>query len=403
MKKTIFVVGVLIISFSGFSQPIHEFRGPNRSGVYLEHQLLKNWPAEGPSVLWKFEGLGTGYSSPTISGGKIFICGETDSIGYVFALDMQGKLLWKTETGPEWMVNFTGPRTTPTVVDNLVYVCNSMGNVVCLDARTGKKTWSVDMLKDLHGINVRFGYAESVLIDGNLVYCAPGGVDTNIVALDRFSGKIKMISRGDKDTTAYCSPRIVQLPGRKVLLTFSIHHLVAIDATTGEFLWSQLIDKGGDIHCNTPWYEDGFIYYTSGGNGTVKLELSPDGSSVKEVWRIPAVNDVHGGFVKVGDFIYTSQYRPKRYTSIDVRTGIVVDSLKSEKGVTIFADDMLYGYTERGMVMLIRPDQGKLSLVSSFKLPVGTKEYFSNPVIDKGVLYIRHDGYLFAYKISLSS
>lgn len=360
---------------------------------------MKSWPENGPELLWKFEGLGTGYSSATISGDKLFILGETDSTGYLFALDLQGKLLWKTGLAREWMVNFTGPRSTPTVVDNLVYVCNSMGDVVCIDAGSGKKVWGIDMLKDLHGINVRFGYSESLLVDGDLVYCTPGGKDTNIVALDRFSGKIKMISKGDGDTSAYCSPRIIQLPNRKILLTLSIHHLVAIDAVTGDFLWSQLINKGGDIHCNTPWYEDGYIYYTTGGNGTVKLELAKDGSSVKEIWRVQSANDVHGGFVKTGDFIYTSQYKPKRFTSINAVTGVIADSLKSEKGVTLFADNMLYCYTERGKMMLVRPDQGKLTLISSFQIPVGTKEYFSNPVLDKGVLYVRHDGFLLAYKI----
>ncbi|MGE5424314.1 MAG: PQQ-binding-like beta-propeller repeat protein, partial [Syntrophothermus sp.] len=335
----------------------------------------------------------------TISGVKIFVCGEADSTGYLFALDMQGKQLWKTGLGREWMVNFTGPRTTPTVVDSLLYVCNSLGILSCIEVKEGKKLWSVDMQKDLHGINVRFGYSESLLVEGDQVWCTPGGKDTNIVALNRFTGKIQLISKGDGDTTAYCSPRIIHHNGKKILMTLSIHHLVGIDATTGQLLWSQLIDKGGDIHCNTPWYENGFIYYVTGGNGTVKLELSPDGKTLTELWRVATANDVHGGFVKLGDFLYTSQYKPKRYVSIDTRNGMVADSLKSEKGVTISAEGMLYCYTEKGTMMLVRPDNGKMTLVSSFKLPVGTKEFFSNPVIDQGILYIRHQDDLVAYRV----
>jgi len=394
------LVALLIVSSGLTAQTIAQFRGLQRDGIYSEKNLLKTWPAEGPALLWKTEGVGNGYSSPIISGDRIYITGEIDSIGYLFAYNKTGKLIYKVKTGPEWMVNFTGSRATPTLVDGLLYVQTSMGRVICFDAETGIEKWSIRMIEDLNGINVRFGYSEGLLINKNLVYCSPGGPDTNIVALDRFTGKIKWVSKAMGDSTAYTSPALIHLPSRKLFVSFSIHNFIGLDAETGELLWSRKLNGPGDIQANTALYEDGHLYYsTGGGNGVVKLKIADDGSSISEVWSNPKVSDVHGGFVKIGNFIYTSQYRPRRYCSVDASTGLISDSLKFDKGAIIFADDMLYVYTEKGMVGLVKPDNGKMELAGSFKMPVGTKEFFTIPVICEGVLYLRHGDAMLAYNI----
>jgi outer membrane protein assembly factor BamB len=389
-----------VLSASIYAQQITQFRGPQRNGIYPETNLLKSWPAEGPAMLWKANGIGNGYSSPVVSGERIYVTGEIDSIGYLFAYNKSGSLIWKKETGREWMENFTGSRSTPTLVDGLIYVETSMGRIICFDAIDGSIKWAVDKLKDLHGVNVRFGYSEGLLLNNNLVYCFPGGPDTNAVALDRFSGKIAWVSKAMKDSTAYTSPMLISLPSRKIIVNFSIHNLIGLDAATGELLWNKPLKGEGDIHANTSLYDDGHIYYITGsGNGAVKLNLSDDGRYITEIWANEKVSDVHGGFVKLGNYIYTSQYKPRRYCSVDATTGLISDSLKFDKGALIFADDMLYCYTEKGMVGLVKPDNGKMELMSSFKMPVGTKEFFTIPVISDGILYLRHGDTMLAYDI----
>lgn len=390
----------LLLSLSIFSQSITQFRGPDRNGIYPETNLLKSWPPEGPTLLWKADGIGNGYSSPIIYGDRIYVTGEIDSIGYLFAYTKSGSLIWKKKTGTEWMENFTGSRSTPTLVDNLIYVSTSMGRVICFDATTGTEKWSVDKISDLHGVNVRFGYSEGLLINDNLVYCFPGGHDTNAVALDRFNGKIKWVSKAMQDSSAYTSPLLINLPSRKIIVNFSIHNIIGLDAATGELLWNKPLLGIGDIHGNTAFYENGNIYFSAGsGSGLVKLALSEDGSSITEIWSNEKVTDVHGGFVKLGDYIYSSQYKPRRYCSVDATTGQISDSLKFDKGSLISADDMLYLYTEKGMVGLVKQDNGKMELISSFKMPVGTKEFFTIPVISEGILYLRHGDTMLAYDI----
>ena len=390
----------LIFSIEISAQTSVQFRGPQRNGIYKESHLLKTWPTEGPAILWKTEGIGNGYSSPIISADRIYVTGEIDSIGYLFAFNKSGSLIWKKETGREWMENFTGSRSTPTLVDGLLYVETSMGRVICFEALNGSEKWSVDMLKDLNGVNVRFGYSEGLLINDDLVYCFPGGTDTNAVALDRFSGKIAWVSKALGDSTAYTSPALITLPSLKIIVNFSIHNLIGLDAATGKLLWSKSLKGPGDINANTSLFENGNIYYITGsGNGAVKLALSEDGKSITEIWKNENISDVHGGFVKIGNYIYSSQYKPRRYCSIDATTGQICDSLKFDKGSVIFADDMLYCYTEKGKLGLVSQNNGKMELVSSFKIPVGTKEYFTLPVISNGVLYLRHGDALLAYDI----
>jgi outer membrane protein assembly factor BamB len=399
----IFLITIVFLSIQTipFSQVVNQFRGVHRDGIYQETGLMQSWPEEGPSLLWKYDGIGNGYSSPVLSGDRIYITGEVDSAGYLTVIDRSGKFLWKKETGREWMENFTGSRATPTLVDNLIYICTSMGKIMCMNIETGNEVWSLDMINDLHGINVRFGYSEGLLVDGNTVFCAPGGPDTNIVALDRFTGKMIWKSKVRGDTTAYCSPIIVNLPERKLLVTYSIHHLMGLDAASGELLWSLPQNLDADIQACTPVYIDHFLYTVNGsGNGAAKYQISPDGSKITTVWENEEVSDVHGGFVKLGDFLYTSQYHPRRYCSVDCQSGKIVDSLKFDKGAIIAAENMLYLYTEKGKIGLVKPVNGKMELVGSAKIPVGSKEYFTIPVIDRGVLYVRHGDSILAYDVS---
>jgi outer membrane protein assembly factor BamB len=176
MKHFIFLVFTIFLSMIQLlagAQEVLQWRGADRSGVYNETGLLKSWPAEGPALLWESGDIGNGYGSPVITRTNIFVNGEIDSISYLFALDRSGKFLWKSKIGREWTQSYPGTRTTPTVMDDLAYVTAGWGQLACLETRTGKERWSVNMTTDFHGQAPRFGFSESVLVDGNTVYCSP--------------------------------------------------------------------------------------------------------------------------------------------------------------------------------------------------------------------------------------
>jgi outer membrane protein assembly factor BamB len=408
-KRFILFASIVFGVISCYSQTTAQWRGPERNGVYPETNLLKSWPVGGPVLLWETDIIGNGYGSPTITDDKIFITGEIDTTGYLFAFNLQGKLLWKSSYGKEWVVNYQGSRCAPTVAGGLVYVCSGLGNIACFDAGSGAKKWSVDMVRDLHGRFTLFGHAESSLVDGDKVFLVPGGKDTNVVAMDRFTGKILWISKGQGEIPGYNAPYLVKLAGRNVLVTFTAYSLLGLDTQTGELLWVHAQDNiplnerkpgNGDTHSNTVFYENGFIYYFAGdGNGAVKLELSPDGKNISQVWRNRTIDNYMGGFVKQGNYLYSCVSEKKQLKCLDAGTGLVTDSLKCGVGSIIFADNMLYYYNQKGDVNLINAGPGKMESSGAFRVTAGSKEHFSHPVIHKGVLYIRHGKALVAYDI----
>jgi len=403
MKNYYLLILALILSIhlDSLGQEVLQWRGADRSGNYPGTNLLKSWPEGGPALLWEFDGLGNGYGSPVITSKNIFINGEIDTVNYLFALDLSGKLVWKSKIGKEWILNYPGSRSTPTIVDDLIYVTSGWGKVACLETQTGKERWSVDMIDNFNGQITRFGFAESVLVEGNKVFCSPGNADTNIVALDRFTGNIVWISKGTSEMTSYTSPMLIKLPQRNILVTFSKTTMLGIDIRDGNLLWSY-VQEGQDIdcQCNTPFYENGLIYCVNGnGNGVIKFSLSEDGTKITELYHNAKCDGLMGGFIKAGDYLYTSGYEKRTFYSVDCSNGNIADSLKFDRGPIIYSDGMLYLYNEKGMVGLVKPDGAKMEIVSSFKLTRGTKAHFSHPVINNGILYIRHGRSLMAYDI----
>jgi outer membrane protein assembly factor BamB len=409
-RKVFTLVCLTVFISSGLmAQTIAQFRGLNRDGVFPEKNLLTSWPAEGPGLLWSNNEVGNGYGPPAITADRVYITGETDSTAWLFAFDHKGKLIWKSDFGKEWVASYQGSRSTPTVAGNLIYVCSGLGNLVCINAADGSKKWAVDMIKELGGRFTLYGQAESPLVDGDQIFLTPGGLENNVVAFNRFTGKINWTCKGSGEVPGYNSPILIKLPVVNILVTFSAYHMLGIDAKTGKLLWfheqvnTPLAERKpgmGDTHSNSALYENGFIYYIAGdGNCGVKLKLSADGKQITQVWRNTALDNYMGGFIKIDSRLYTGSDSKRALFCADANTGKISDSLKIGTGSIAFANNMLYYYNQRGEMNLVKPSPAKMELISKFKITAGTKEHFSHPVINDGVLYIRHGKSLMAYDI----
>ncbi|MFA6127252.1 MAG: PQQ-binding-like beta-propeller repeat protein [Bacteroidales bacterium] len=390
------------------AQSIAQFRGINRDGQYNETKLLNQWPESGPEMLWATEGVGRGYAAPSVTKDKLFINGEIDSISHLFAFDLKGNLLWKTANGKEFFgkgysSQFPGARSTPTVVDNLVYSCSGRGRIICCNASSGTVKWAIDMIKDLGGYEPEFGIAESLLTDAENVYCYPGGTTNNIAALNRFTGKTVWTSEAVKDTSSFCSPIFITLPARKILVTFSHHYIFGLDCKNGDLLWKYHLEgfeAEGD-HCNTPVYYDGSIYHVTGdrlGKGTLKLELSKDGTSIREVWVNPQIKNIFGGFVITDNHLFTT-VKGNYLKKLELTDGVVSDSVKTSTGGLIYGDRKFICYGNNGELTLINYEKDKFEIGGKIKIEKGNFQHFSHPVLADGILYIRHGNALIAYKL----
>lgn len=405
MKLIYFIFLFVIVTACTKKQEVAQWRGENRNGIFEEEGLLKTWPENGPAEQWSIEGLGDGYGSVAVTNDKIFVNGEIDSVSHLFAFNLDGTLNWKATNGPEFMgegfsASFPGARSTPTVIDDLVYVTSGLGRLACYDANSGEEKWGVDMKEKYNGIMEYFGYGESVLIDGDKVFCYPGGSESNIVTLNRFTGEEVWVSKALADSVSHCSPMIVDLNQTKVLVYFSQRNLIGLDAENGEVLWSHQQERRKySEQSNTPVYDNGNLYYVAGdGNGAVKLEISEDGRSIKEQWSNDIGRNSMNGIVVYKNKLYSAINKNKLF-ALDTQSGEVVDSLKIRNGSIILADEMLYCYSDNGDMQLVDVNKTPMEVVGKFKIEKGTKHHFARPAIKNGVLYIRRGDALMAYTI----
>jgi outer membrane protein assembly factor BamB len=410
MKST-FLVSILTIIFSYYTiaQDVTQWRGKDRQGIYPDTDLLGEWPEKGPNILLEIDSIGNGYGSPVFANDIMYIMGEVGDMGWLFAFDLKGTLLWKRPYGKEWVKSYPGSRSSPTIVNNLIYTCSGFGELTCYKIHNGEKIWSKHLKNDFKGTFTRHGHSESPLIFEDKVYLCAGGAEHNVVALNRFSGELIWSSPGKDERPGYNTPNIIQLKNRTIMCVFSAYHLMAFDANTGEMLWAheqtniKVEDRRpgkGDTHSNTVFYEDDHLWYVAGdGNGAVKLKMSDDGSEITEVWSNPNFDDYMGGPIKLGNYMYAGTTAKKDFKSMNTETGEFVDTLKLGSGAVISADKKLYYYTQKGMLHLIVPKKGKLELKGSVKVHQGSKEHFAHPVIHKGLLYQRHGNVLVVFEI----
>jgi len=258
------------------------------------------------------------------------------------------------------------------------------------------------MVADLKGCENEFGYAESVMTDDNAVYCFPGGKVNNIAKLDRFTGKTIWTSKATGDSTHFVSPILVELQSKKIFVSVSRNYVFGIDCSNGELLWKYgiAIKYEGD-HANSPVYDAPYIYEITNddnGKGTIKLELSADGKSIKEVWTNKTIKNNLGGFVVLNHKVFVLTEN-KNLNILDPQNGTVLEKIKAPFGGLIYADNKFIAYGTNGDVSLFNYDNGKLLPGGTFKVTKGSKEHFAHPVIANGVLYIRHGEALMAYKI----
>jgi outer membrane protein assembly factor BamB len=402
IKKTFFLLIAIIFAGSVLvAQTPTKWRGSNGNGIYNETGLLKEWPANGPEIIWHFDGLGEGHSSPVFANGSIYLSAGIDSEGYIMVLTMDGKLKWKASYGKEFFESYPGTRSSPVVVGDLLYIYSGHGVLTCMDANNGDVKWTKDGFNDLDGKNIRWGVAETVVVDGDKVYFTPGGKKNNVVALNRFNGDVIWSSAGKGDVSAYCTPLLVELAARKLLVTMTADNIIGIDVADGKMLWSHPQTNKYQVHANTPIFHKGGLFCFSGyGQGGVRLDLSEDGTSVKKVWFKKELDNRIGGMVAVDGYLYGSGDKAREWRCVDWLTGKEKYVSKDiGKGVVIYAEGMLYCYSDKGELALVEATLEAFKVISQTKVELGSGQHWSHPVINDGKLYLRHGSTLIAYNI----
>jgi outer membrane protein assembly factor BamB len=381
-----------------------EFHGPGRLNVSPEMDLLKKWPEGGPPLVWRYSQCGQGYSGVAIAEGRIFTAGDFDEVEMLLALDLQGKLLWKSPNGEAWRKASPGSRTTPTYNDGLLYHMNPLGRLAAYEARTGKPVWAVDLKAQFDAQYGVWALAENVIVDGGKVLCMPGGPKGRVVALDKHTGKTIWANTEIEHTAAYCSPVVVVDGGVRQLITMTQKSVVGVDVETGKLLWSAPFVPRSPQNALTPVYHDGYVFVACGhSSGGTLLKIDPPSRTAATVWHRDDLDNCHGGAILIDGKLFGCGCRQggKNFYCVDFRTGQTrkLDKTLGKVGITA-AEGMLYCLNHQGTMSLLAVTPEGFDIVSQFDL--GKKpanSYLAHPVVCGGRLYLRCDQELFVYDI----
>jgi outer membrane protein assembly factor BamB len=385
-----------------------EFHGPGRLNVSPEKGLVKKWPQGGPPLVWEYSQCGQGYSGVAIADGLIYSAGDFGDAEMVFALSLDGKLVWKSPNGEAWSGASPGSRATPTYDHGMLYHMNAHGNLAAYESRSGKPVWAVDLKSRFDAAHGIWGFAENVIVDGDKVLCMPGGTKGRVVALDKHTGSTLWANTQIADTAAYCSPIIVNYGGARQLISMTQKSVVGVEVETGRLLWSAPFVPRSPQNALTPVFHDGYVFVACGhSSGGTVLKIDLKSRSASTVWYRKDLDNCHGGAILVDGKLYGCGCRQggKSFYCVDFLTGETrkLDKTLGKVGITC-AEEMLYCLNHQGMMSLVAITPDGFEIVSQFDLGKRpANSYLAHPVICGGRLYLRCDQRLWAYDIRAKS
>jgi outer membrane protein assembly factor BamB len=423
LSRTLALTAAVLVALPCAAADWPQWRGPNRDGKSSETGLLKSWPAGGPALEWKIQGIGAGYSSVSVSKGRIFTMGDLADGQYAFALKEDGgELIWKSRVGVIHEDKRGGPRCTPTVDGDRVFVETTEGEVVALDTETGKEVWRRNLPEDFGGYLMKamgsydWKFSESPLVDGDRVIVTPGHVQAVMVALNRETGEEIWRTAGRRlgprgaDGAGYSSPIVFEADEIRQYVQLVGRGLIGVDAATGRLLWGYNEVAGDIANISTPVIDGQRIFSSTGyGTGAALVEVGRSGDewAAEEIYFLPAdtFQNHHGGLILHDGVIFAGTGHNKGFPiavafgSGEVAWGPVRNEGTGTAAVT-YADGRIYFRYQNGRMILVEPSPREYRERGSFMIPDVVKESWARPVVANGKLLLREQDTLYSYDVT---
>jgi len=380
-------IAFCLVPARGQAEDWPQWRGPNHDDVSKETGWMAPWPAGGPKQLWKAT-LGTGFSSISVSQGRVYSMGNQDQTDTIFCLEADtGSVRWKHSYPCQLDPNSFegGPCATPTVAGNVVYTCSRFGDVFALDALSGKVLWAQKLLQETGANRPTWGLAGSVLIWDNLALLNIGSTGC---ALEKATGKILWSSRG---TGGYSTPVPFTLNGQKAVALFSTRSVLAVAVANGQKLWEFPWQTSYDINAADPIISGDKVFISSGYNrGCALLRMS--GATVTAVWENKALRNHYANSVLVGAYIYgfDGQAGGARLKCIDFNTGAAKwERPELSAGGLMAADGKLVVLADGGKLVIAEASPSAFNQLAEAR-PLSGK-CWTMPVLANGRIYARNN------------
>lgn len=347
------------------------YRGPNRDGLSTETGLLKTWPSGGPRELYR-QPVGEGFAGFVIGGGRAFTVEQRRAQEAVTAYAFEtGTELWVYEypTHFKEQMGGDGPRATPTLDGERIYSLGSVGYLVALDAKTGKKIWDINIL-DVEGApNLQWAMSGAPLVINEKLYVTSSGLKgPSVHAFDKATGE--PLWKGPAQVQAYTSLMDVTLAGRRQILNFAGERLMGLDIETGQILWSFPWQVQNYINCAQPLLAgENRVFISSGyGKGCALVQIEPAGEKLaaRQIWANTNMKNKFNSSVVHGGHIYGLDEGV--LACVEIETGKRAwKGGRYGHGQLMLADGNLIVLGEGGQLALVEASPGGFKEISSFQ------------------------------------
>jgi outer membrane protein assembly factor BamB len=375
-----------------------DFRGPHRDGNYDQAPIRTDWPEAGLALVWR-QPIGGGYASFVIANGRAFTIEQRRHQEVATAYDVAtGHELWTNAWDGEFQESLggDGPRATPTWHEGRVYALGAAGELRCLDAETGKRIWSRNILADNHAENLQWGMSNSPLIVDEKVIALPGGPSGHsVAAYNKLTGEPIWTALDDKQ--AYTSPMLVTLAGKRQILVVSARRVMGLTVENGSVLWEYPWTTEYDINSAQPLViGDNRVFISAAyGHGAALLEITSAG--VKEIWANNRMKNKFSGSVLHQGYIYGLD--EAILACMNAETGeLKWKGGRYGYGQVLLAGGNLVVTTETGDVVLVKATPEGHQELAHFHAVSG--KTWNNPAMSDGMLLVRNTTEMACFRIA---
>ena len=387
------------------------WRGPLNDGISKETGLLKSWPEGGPPLLWTAGELGRGYSSISISDGRIYTMSSMgDGQTHLVALSTDGgKQLWSTPVSAG-----DAPNCTPTVdpASNMVFGISHQGVLLAADAKTGKPIWKRNFPEEMGGrMMSQWGYSESPLVDGDRLICTPGSDQAVLAAFNKRTGEPIWTTPMAGASAGYASPVISNAGGIKQYITLVGSGLIGVAADDGRLLWRYDRIANTTANVPTPIVHGDLVFgssgYGDGGSALVRLHRQGKGIRVEELYYLKnnQLQNHHGGMIRMDDYVYMGHGHNKGFpVCFDLKKGQPVWGPERGPGsgsaaITAAEGKLYFRYEDATMALIDATPEG-YRVRGEFRIKSRHDQSWPHPVISNKRLYLRDQHELHCYDIA---
>jgi outer membrane protein assembly factor BamB len=373
------------------------FLGPNANSTSSEKGINKNWNANPPKLLRRITMSDGGYAGPAVANGLIYIVDHNGSKDIVRAIDIKtGENAWTYEYEDTASANYGFARATPLIYDGKVWTLGMMGELNCLDAKTGAPIWSKNIVSEFQGNAPQWAFASSPVLDGQRLIVCPGGPNATVVALNKDTGAVIM-KGGGSDKPGYATPVIATIGGKKQYVVFQATGVAGVDVVNGAPIWRYPWKTSYDVNAATPLVIGNNVFITSGyGTGCAMLGIS--GSDVAVRWQNKSIRSRIQAPIYYNGYIYGTG-EPGNLTCLDPKTGDTKwQQAGFEWGGLVLADGVLIVFDGASGSLVMVEATPKAYIELGRFTPLGGKSWTA-PIIAQGCLIVRNEKELAWYSL----